>query len=921
MSVRIAVVLAAAGILAACQPSAEEQLARAEQYFADAEYRAAVIEVKNSLRSDAENPDARLLLARVAFQLADFPTAETEYVRALELGRDHPDVWLGFGRTLMSQGKAAVALERVVPNLSSETDDVEVLVFLGDVYSALGNLGDAEAYYRQALAINVASDGALIGAAVIAEAQGDSVTARSYLDQAVEHNPNSALAWRAMGNFLRLRRDFDKAAEAYAHSIRVETPTTSVEHRFLTRANRATVLLDMRRLDEAAVQIDELSVVLPGHPLLYFLRGRRAYGAGEYDVAQMELQKYQSLMPGDLRGQAVLGAINFSQNHFVQAEIYLQRAARGNVGGETTRRLLAETQLRLNKPGDAMDSLQLVVQDGISDPMLLSMLGRAEIGLGNTDAAVQYFEQGFAADPTNPATSLSLANGLLAAGQYDRAIEVLDSVPDSDDSLYRRETLLIVAHMKNGDPDAAIAETERLIRDNADDSAAYSVAGVLLHSIGDADGARVHFEDAVRLDSRNIAAMYGLARLAANRSDAADTEKWLNQALDVDASFVPALIALSSILPPAGKYAELRSRFTAAIEANPQALAPRLLQARVAIVNSNFAEALDIVTTAKDFHPDEAKLVHAEGLALVGLGQTESGLRALANAANNDPDDASIQFDLAKIRIQVGDYRGALNAAARFRELRPEDVRGLALSVVALARTDQFDAAREMLLDYRTGHVDTPLSLMMAGDIEMMDDKPLTALGYYESAAELDWSSAAATRLMQVYRITDPDKALEPLERWLGEHPDDARMRRIYAQVLVSQGQADAGASEYERLIDDNSDDAIALNNLAWQYAEEGRDGAVELAQRAHDIQPNNGNISDTLGWILYRQGDSARALELLRDARRQSPNNPEIRFHLATVLAETGNENEANSELTELLRDNESFPSRELAEALARSL
>ncbi len=459
------------------------------------------------------------------------------------------------------------------------------------------------------------------------------------------------------------------------------------------------------------------------------------------------------------------------------------------------------------------------------------------------------------------------------------------------------------------------------MRDNAGDSVAYSVAGVLRHSIGDADGARVRFEDAIGLDSTNIAALYGLARLATDRSDSADAEKWLNQALDVDASFVPALISLSSILPQAGKYAELRSRFTAAIDAQPRALAPRLLQARVALANNNFAEALDVVNAAKEFHPDEAKLVHAEGLALVGTGQTESGLRALNSAAVSDPDDASIHYDLARVRMQVGAYRGALSAAERFRDLRPEDLRGLALSIEALARTDRIDAAREALLEFQSSRVDTPLSLMMAGDIEMMDDEPLTALGYYESAAELDWSSAAATRRMQVYRATDPDKALEPLERWLGEHPNDARMRRIYAQVLVSQGQADAGASEYERLIEDNSNDAIALNNLAWQYAEEGRDGAVELAQRAHDIQPNNGNISDTLGWILYRQGDSARALELLRDARRQSPNNPEIRFHLATVLAETGNENEANSELTELLRDNESFPSRELAEALARSL
>ena len=918
---RAALILACAWTLAACQPSVEERLARAENYFANAEYRAAVIELKNAIRADANNPAARLLIARAAYQLADLQTAEIEFVRALELGIDRPDVWLGYGRSLLEQGRAAVALERVVPNLNADSDDVATLVFLGDVFSALGNLVDADVYYRQALAINSASDSALIGAAVVAEASGDRVSARKLVNQAVELNPESALAWRAMGNQRRVRRNLDAAANAYARAISVETPTTPLAQQFLARANQASVLLDLRRFDEAKVRVDELAGLLPRHPLNYFLRGRLAYGLGEYDVAQLELQQYLAMIPSDMRGQAMLGAVNFSQNYFRQAEAYLQRAARQNIGGETTRRLLAETQLRLRKPGDAMESLRLLEQDGNTDAALLGMLGRAQIGMGNTDAAISYFEQSVAADPTNPAAQLSLATGLLAAGQYDRAIEVLEGVPEQVDSQYNRVTLLIAAQLQNGDRAAAIVTSDNLIRENPNDAAAYSVAGVLRHSIGEADAARVRFEDAIGLDPENIAALYGLARLALDRSDVVDAEKWLLATLDADPTFVPALISLSDILPRAGRYSELRSRFDAAIAAAPRALAPRLLQARVAIVNQNFAEALDVVIAAKEFHPDEAKLMHAEGLALVGTGQTESGLRALANAALEDPDDVNIQYSLAQTRIQVRDYHAALSAAERVRKLRPGDARGLALQVDALANLDRRDEARQALADFRASQAESALTLTLAGDVEMMDDDPAEALGFYERAAELRWDRTVVMRLVRAYQASTPAAAAAPIERWLSEHPDDTAMRRGYAQLLESQGNSSAAVAEYEQLTGEGSNDAIALNNLAWQYAEEGRDGAVELAQRAHEILPNNGSISDTLGWILYRQGDVSKALETLRKARQQSPNNPEIRFHLATVLAETGNKSEADIELTELLRDNESFPSREQAEALARSL
>lgn len=920
LNVRFGVFLIGAVLLAGCQPTAEERYSRAQDYFADANYRASVIELKNAIRADPNYADARLLLARSAYQLANFPTAESEYVRALELGKDLPDVWLGYGRSLLDQGKAKDALEIVVPNLDLDGGDVSTSIFLGDVFSSLGNLADAETSYDLALAIDASSGSALIGKAVVAESRGDSDTARKYLDKAVKLNPNSAAVWRALGNYAQSHANRDKAVDAYARSMAAELPTTSLAHRFITRINQASVLLDARRFDEADEQVDDLRSLLPDHPLLHFLRGRLAYGRGDYGVAQSELREYLAVIPDDLRGYALLGAVNFSQNYLAQAEMYLRRAARENIGGATTHRLLAETQLRLRKPGDALESLRLVSQGGTPDSALLAMRGRAEIGLGNSEAAIRYFEQGVAADPMNPATTLSLATGLLATGQYERAVDVLQNVPEHDDRHFRREILLIAAYLQNGDRDTAVAASDRLIRDNPDNAVAYTIAAVLRQSIGDIPGATEQFRKAVDLDAAHLLALYGLGRLAIDRSDTVKAEQWLGKALDADASFIPALVSLSRVLSGPGRYAELNSRFSAAIDSDPRALAPRLLQARAALANDDYGQALDVVNAAKEHHPDHPKLLHVEGLALLGIGRTETGLKTLAQAARKDPDDATIQYDLASARFRNQDYHGALIAAENFRDLRPDDVRGLAVYVEALANTEHCDKAREALVDFRAGHDDQALTLVLAGDIEMTDGEPSLALGFYQAAADLNWSRITAIRLVQAYRAVDAAKAVEPLKRWLDEHPNDNEMRRVYAQVLETQGHSQAAVLQYEQLVDRGSDDAIALNNLAWQYAEAGRDGAAELARRAHEIQPDNGSITDTLGWILYRQGESRRALEVLREAKHQSPNDPEISFHLATVLAETGNASEASAILSELLSNNESFPSREKAEALART-
>ena len=111
------------------------------------------------------------------------------------------------------------------------------------------------------------------------------------------------------------------------------------------------------------------------------------------------------------------------------------------------------------------------------------------------------------------------------------------------------------------------------------------------------------------------------------------------------------------------------------------------------------------------------------------------------------------------------------------------------------------------------------------------------------------------------------------------------------------------------------------MNNLAWRYALENNVRAVEIAERAHALAPTNGNITDTLGWILAKRGSYDKAVPLLRDAVQQSPEVAEIRYHLASTLADLGDKDEAKQILEELLSSGQSFPSRSEAQQILDSL
>ncbi len=76
-------------------------------------------------------------------------------------------------------------------------------------------------------------------------------------------------------------------------------------------------------------------------------------------------------------------------------------------------------------------------------------------------------------------------------------------------------------------------------------------------------------------------------------------------------------------------------------------------------------------------------------------------------------------------------------------------------------------------------------------------------------------------------------------------------------------------AQQYELIISDQPNNIGALNNLAFLLADndEQLDRAAQYAARAHAAVPDNPNVMDTYAYVLCKQGEFARAEELLLKA------------------------------------------------------
>ena len=115
----------------------------------------------------------------------------------------------------------------------------------------------------------------------------------------------------------------------------------------------------------------------------------------------------------------------------------------------------------------------------------------------------------------------------------------------------------------------------------------------------------------------------------------------------------------------------------------------------------------------------------------------------------------------------------------------------------------------------------------------------------------------------------------------------------------------------------------IALNNLAYVLATRKSQPAeaLPLAQKAFALAKGNPVIADTLGWVHHLLGNQTEASGLLSAAAKALPNNAEIRFHLAAILAATGSLDAARRELAEALRLNPELEKRAEVKALKAKL
>lgn len=269
-----------------------------------------------------------------------------------------------------------------------------------------------------------------------------------------------------------------------------------------------------------------------------------------------------------------------------------------------------------------------------------------------------------------------------------------------------------------------------------------------------------------------------------------------------------------------------------------------------------------------------------------------------SHAKGREFEGAAVLVQMGVAHQQLAQWDGAIAAFTAAKTLTPDDPDLDAYLVQANLTARRFDRAEAVARAALARAPDQPRMIRLRAQALLKAGKTAEANKLLEDGvARQPKSREFVVGLADLYadqkRTDDAIRLLEQARKTFGD--DDALTMRM-ANVYEAGGRFADAEKELRRLMSEDPLHAEAMNSLSYMLAEKGLrlPEAVDLAERALKIDPENPAYLDTLAWALFKQGRAEDAAGPMAKAATVLTGNSVIQDHYGDVLSRRGRHGEA---------------------------
>lgn len=563
----------------------------------------------------------------------------------------------------------------------------------------------------------------------------------------------------------------------------------------------------------------------------------------------------------------------------------------------------------------------------------------------------------FADDESSARVYTVLGSFLHKRERYDEAVAALEEGIAKQENPLDLMYLLARMYGERGEEAKAAAMIQEAAQARPDDPAPFLVLSAYRGRVGDTDGALEAAEKAAALsdedafagklrvsevllelgfregDSEKIArgrsivdevlaqdpsdpsAIFVMAKIDIAEHRLEDAISGLRTAIDLKPDWAKAHFLLGSALALTGQRTAARTELARALEIDTTMVEARRVLADVHAALGEHEYAVEEGRRYLARHPEKANVRIRVAQSLMLLGRAEEAL-AQVEAIDESERDADVNYAIGRIHLGWKDLEKARMYLLRALEEQPHQASILSSLLQIDISEDKVEESVARIAKAVTDSPDAAQLRQLEGRLALVQGRGADAEASLKKAIELEPGLISSYRqLAQFYARTGrTGETIRTYEQAIEVKPDQPQIHHFLGVLYEYGGQEDLAVEHYETAIKYEPNLGEAKNNLAYIYAESGDklDRALDLAQEAKALMPDNPNTADTLGWVLYRRGVPTAAIGYLKEAvagiNSDDANLGLVRHHLAQAYEASGDADKARENVVQALADHHTY-------------
>ncbi len=709
------------------------------------------------------------------------------------------------------------------------------------------------------------------------------------------------------------------------------------EAKFLETGKRLLVKKDYQR---ALLQFRNAVQMAPKDPEAQYQLALGYLGVGAAQQAIATLNKTVQLDPKHVQARLKLAELMVMSNSKEVVEDAQKRledvlaVAPNNAEALST---LALTKLRLGETQDAEQDLLKALDSAPTHLQSSILLASVKLSQKDVAGATQVMKDAVSKDPNSKDAVMALGRLYRvlrrypeAEAQYQRAIQIdpKDGAPlvelgaiqmatgrkDLAEQTYRKVAALPVPTyrgihaqflLSERKTDPAIAELKELLKKDEKDRNIRSLLVSVYLATNKMTEATNLLSDVLARNPKDVDALFGRARIRFAAGQYLEAQKDLLPVLNLKPDLAPAHHLLAKVYQAQGSLGAYRQELDEAIRKNPRYLNARLEMASV-LMNSGAAQAaLDLMEQTPPEQKNSIPVIVQRNGALMGLGRWDEVGKGIEEGLKigRSPD---LLIQQAILKMQRKDPAGGRKSVEEALTLAPENLRALDVLVGTYRVQGQTDPALRRIQEYAVQHPKSAPIQRYLGAALLANGKRNEARAAFLAAKAVnpDYVDIDLS-LAQLDLIENKqDNARKILTAVLSKNDANVGARMMLAGLEFEAGNGNAAVPHYRKVIEKDSRNALALNNLAYLLADQDSqaDEALKYAQQAKELAPNDASVDDTLGWVYYRKGIYQTSANYLEAAVAKEP-SARRKYHLAMAYAKLGDRRRGSDLLQQAIK------------------